>query len=275
MNYLITESQLKIIVNEQGMGGMFSPQYVASTVNKDLQQMDSHTKLSILQIGTAFIPFVGPFISAGIGLADAAMYYNEGDKKTAGLVGIFSMIPGVGGLASKMGLGKWSAKALGEIGKKISFGSKLTPIESQVANRVAQYKQLIQTEMNKIGKDATIQSGKNAVKKKIAKSNVMKGTKKVGSELGTYAAVGYGYDKGYDKITGQKNFDFDSIDGEPVRYIFLLVGKDSMLNLHIKLLSRISRLMNKDEFRGKLLSSESSEQVLKLFVEEEQSYLDI
>jgi len=69
--------------------------------------------------------------------------------------------------------------------------------------------------------------------------------------------------------------DFDSIDGEPVRYIFLLVGKDSMLNLHIKLLSRISRLMNKDEFRGKLLSSESSEQVLKLFVEEEQSYLDI
>lgn len=69
--------------------------------------------------------------------------------------------------------------------------------------------------------------------------------------------------------------DFDSIDGEPVRYIFLLVGKDSMLNLHIKLLSRISRLMNKDEFREKLLSSESKEQVLKLFVEEEQSYLDI
>jgi hypothetical protein len=174
--------------------------------------MDKHTAMTILQIGTAFIPLVGPFISAGIGLADAAMYYNEGDKKTAGLVGIFSMIPGVGGLASKMGLGKWSAKALGEIGKKISFGSKLTPIESQVANRVAQYKQLIQTEMNKIGKDATIQSGKNAAKKQIVKSNIVKGTKKVGSELGTYAAVGYGYDKGYDKITGQKNFDFDSID---------------------------------------------------------------
>lgn len=69
--------------------------------------------------------------------------------------------------------------------------------------------------------------------------------------------------------------DFDSIDGEPVRYIFLLVGKDSMLNLHIKLLSRISRLMNKDEFREKLLAAQSKEQILKLFVEEEQSYLDI
>lgn len=69
--------------------------------------------------------------------------------------------------------------------------------------------------------------------------------------------------------------DFDSIDGEPVKYIFLLVGKDSMLNLHIKLLSRISRLMNKDEFREKLSAASTSSDILKLFVEEEQSYLDI
>ena len=33
--------------------------------------------------------------------------------------------------------------------------------------------------------------------------------------------------------------------------------------------------MNKDEFREKLLKAESKEAVLKLFVEEEQSYLDI
>lgn len=69
--------------------------------------------------------------------------------------------------------------------------------------------------------------------------------------------------------------DFDSIDGEKVTYIFLLVGKDSMLNMHIKLLSRISRLMNKDEFREKLLTAKSKEEVLKMFKEEEQSYLDI
>ena len=36
--------------------------------------------------------------------------------------------------------------------------------------------------------------------------------------------------------------DFDSIDGEKVSFVFLLVGKDSLLNTHIKLLSRISRL---------------------------------
>ncbi|TRZ66177.1 PTS sugar transporter subunit IIA [bacterium] len=69
--------------------------------------------------------------------------------------------------------------------------------------------------------------------------------------------------------------DFDSIDSEKVKFIFLLVGKDSMLNLHIKLLSRISRLMNKDEFRANLSNAKTKGEVLKLFKEEEQNYLDI
>ncbi|MCI0449007.1 MAG: PTS sugar transporter subunit IIA [Chlorobi bacterium] len=69
--------------------------------------------------------------------------------------------------------------------------------------------------------------------------------------------------------------DFDSIDGEPVRFIFLLVGKENLLNTHIKLLSRISRLMNKDEFRDKLLEAKSSEEVLNFFKEEEKNYFDI
>ena len=69
--------------------------------------------------------------------------------------------------------------------------------------------------------------------------------------------------------------DFDSIDGEPVRFIFLLIGKENLLNTHIKLLSRISRLMNKDEFREKLLEAASPEEVLETFKEEEKNYFDI
>ena len=69
--------------------------------------------------------------------------------------------------------------------------------------------------------------------------------------------------------------DFDSIDGEPVRFIFLLVGKENLLNTHIKLLSRISRLMNKDEFREKLLEAKNSDEVLNIFKEEEKNYFDI
>jgi len=148
----------------------------ASTTN-----IDPHTLMTVLQIGTAFIPFVGPFISAGLGLADAGLYYQEGDKKTAGMIGLFSAIPGVGGLSGKLGLGKWSAKALGEIGKKISLGSKLTSAEIQVVNRVAQYRQLIQTEMTKFSKSAIIKGNTNTVK-----------------TIAGYGAAGAGYSKGYD-----------------------------------------------------------------------------
>jgi fructose PTS system EIIBC or EIIC component len=69
--------------------------------------------------------------------------------------------------------------------------------------------------------------------------------------------------------------DFDSIDDEKVKFIFLLVGKDSMLNAHIKLLSRISRLMNKDDFRAKLIAAKNESEVITLFKEEEQNYLEI
>ncbi|MBK9331543.1 MAG: PTS sugar transporter subunit IIA [Ignavibacteria bacterium] len=69
--------------------------------------------------------------------------------------------------------------------------------------------------------------------------------------------------------------DFDSIDLEPVRFIFLIIGKETLLNAHIKLLSRISRLMNKDQFRDKLSEAKSTEEVLKLFNDEEQSVFEV
>lgn len=69
--------------------------------------------------------------------------------------------------------------------------------------------------------------------------------------------------------------DYQSLDEKPVRLVFLLVGKDSMVGPHIKLLSRISRLMNKEEFRGRLLASKSSSDILEAFRQEEASYLEM
>jgi fructose-specific phosphotransferase system IIA component len=63
--------------------------------------------------------------------------------------------------------------------------------------------------------------------------------------------------------------EFDSLDGQPVRLIFLLVGKENLVGPHIKLLSRISRMMNQDDFRNKLLDAASSEELFNLFKEEE------
>lgn len=70
----------------------------------------------------------------------------------------------------------------------------------------------------------------------------------------------------------EKPLDFNSIDGEPVRIIFLLVGPESKHSMHIKLLSRISRLMNSSSFREKILSAESKQAILEAFKEEEEKY---
>lgn len=63
--------------------------------------------------------------------------------------------------------------------------------------------------------------------------------------------------------------DYGSIDGQPVEIIFLLVGGQEKASIHIKLLSRISRIMNNDVYRSQLLQAESAEDVIEVFVEEE------
>jgi PTS system fructose-specific IIC component len=73
----------------------------------------------------------------------------------------------------------------------------------------------------------------------------------------------------------KKPIEYNSLDGEPVNLVFLMIGKDTLVSKHIKLLSRISRLMNSDEFREKLVKADSKESILKIFEEEEQSYSDV
>jgi len=53
------------------------------------------------------------------------------------------------------------------------------------------------------------------------------------------------------------------------------VGKDSMVGPHIKLLSRISRLMNKEEFRRRLLEVTSSRAIIDMFRQEEATYFEV
>jgi PTS system fructose-specific IIC component len=72
-----------------------------------------------------------------------------------------------------------------------------------------------------------------------------------------------------------KPIEYDSLDGHPVYLVFLLVGKDNLVSKHIKLLSRISRMMNKDEFRDKLIKAKTSEEILEIFKKEEENYFEV
>jgi len=69
--------------------------------------------------------------------------------------------------------------------------------------------------------------------------------------------------------------DYQSLDEKPVRLVFLLVGKDNLVGPHIKLLSRISRLMSKEEFRRRLLEPHTAAEIIELFKQEEATYFEV
>jgi fructose-specific phosphotransferase system IIA component len=74
-------------------------------------------------------------------------------------------------------------------------------------------------------------------------------------------------------VTSQP-IDYQSLDDQPVRIVFLLVGRENMVGPHIKLLSRISRLMNNEEFRKRLLGAATPKDVLEIFRKEEATHFD-
>ncbi len=127
--------------------------------------------------------------------------------------------------------------------------------------------------------DLGAKSNKILDKEKVS-STIFEREKLVSTGVGKGFAIPHGKTDSIQDVVAafaitKEPIDFDSIDGEPVRFIFLLIGKENLLNTHIKLLSRISRLMNKDEFREKLLEAATPEEVLEIFKEEEKNYFDI
>ncbi len=73
----------------------------------------------------------------------------------------------------------------------------------------------------------------------------------------------------------RKGINFESIDKKPAKLIFLLIGPENNPSLHIKLLSRISRLMSNEDLRAQLIKCKSPGEALQLLQEEEDYYFDI
>ena len=68
--------------------------------------------------------------------------------------------------------------------------------------------------------------------------------------------------------------DFEAIDDQPVRLVFLLVGTPEAKSLHVKILSRISRLMNRDDVRKRMLAARTDQELYRAVMEGEASLLE-
>lgn len=64
--------------------------------------------------------------------------------------------------------------------------------------------------------------------------------------------------------TLQSPIDFDALDDKPVSIILLLVGTEGNVGVHLRLLSRISRMVGSEQFRSALLNARTVEEVSAL-----------
>lgn len=113
---LITESQYKRLFLEQGSADIYVDNYAMGLVDKyegrpygstmrdyKKHQRDSaakfwndykHEILDVVAIAVLFIPVAGPFISMGVELANAGLYFAEGDELMGGLSALLAVVPG-------------------------------------------------------------------------------------------------------------------------------------------------------------------------------------
>ena len=113
-----------------------------------------------------------------------------------------------------------------------------------------------------------------------ARTAVLDREKIMSTGVGKVFAIPHGKSNGVNDVIAAfgkttRDIDYEALDGEPVHHIFLLIGRDDMVSKHIKLLSRISRLMNADEFRKQLLEASTEEDIINIFKKEEEQYVDV
>lgn len=208
MNFIITESQYKRIIIEQPESrysfgyNPFSkdPNNLRDSMKRQEEFIDDmsdfiyenrHGLLDVASVGSAFIPIIGPFISIGIELGNAALYASEGDSYTAGLSLAFTLIPG-GQLIKRVPavkkLGRNGLSTLLKKAKNPKMVKNLTSVEKEV---------LEQTNKNSrwLTKTATIE-----LSKKITKSLVSK------MSLPQFVRLIYTFSKKYPKTFNITNF---------------------------------------------------------------------
>ena len=62
---------------------------------------------------------------------------------------------------------------------------------------------------------------------------------------------------------------YETVDGEPVRLFFLLAGPESTAGEHVKVLSRISRLVRREPVRAGLLAARTPEEFHRVLCDAE------
>ncbi len=90
--------------------------------------------------------------------------------------------------------------------------------------------------------------------------------------IGEGVAIPHGKSKEVKKILASfgrslPGLDFQSLDGKPAHLFFLLIAPENSAGMHLKALAQISRLMNDQAFRKRLMEANSAEEIYSIFSE--------
>ncbi|MBP8625454.1 MAG: PTS sugar transporter subunit IIA [Syntrophorhabdales bacterium] len=92
--------------------------------------------------------------------------------------------------------------------------------------------------------------------------------------IGEGIAIPHGKMKGIDSILcvigrSKKGIDFDAIDRKPVNIVFLLLAPENSASMHLKMLSRISRILRGPSIRKRLLELKDAHDIYSYIIEED------
>ncbi|HBE44500.1 MAG TPA: PTS fructose transporter subunit IIA [Deltaproteobacteria bacterium] len=92
--------------------------------------------------------------------------------------------------------------------------------------------------------------------------------------IGDGVAIPHGKMKGIDTFLcafgrSPDGIDFDAVDKKPVHLFFLLIAPENSVSIHLKLLSRITKILRDSLFRKKLMELKSAHEIYLHIIEED------
>jgi len=92
--------------------------------------------------------------------------------------------------------------------------------------------------------------------------------------IGDGVAIPHGKMKGIDTVLcvfgrSLDGIDFDAVDKKPVHLFFLIIAPENSVSIHLKLLSRITKILRDSLFRKKLMELKSAHEIYLHIIEED------
>ena len=187
---------------------------VARAMN-DYYKENPHLVNQVSQIAALIIPVVGPFISAGIGLADAATYAKEGKNTEAGVSALFALLPGIGAVAGKIpGVKQLGQKGMQALATKFLTKAPLNAVEQGVITGINLNKELIKQETNVVVKsmaaNAVTRTADTTTKKalkNIAKEGIEVGAEEIAMNMASSSPSQKAVGTGIKQAVGKNLYD--------------------------------------------------------------------